>query len=139
MISTLLQNLRRLFQNLSGKSVTRAPVYPPSPSPSENNGYSEIATFTYLALENMLRLAGMPCRVSVYEDTAETLSLELENTPDTGRIIGKNGHTLKAFEILLKAFIQRKFGKRLSVVIDANNYRKRYEGKLAQKRTEFIP
>jgi len=123
MISTLFQKLGRLLQRISGKSV------PISPRRPENNGYSEIATFTALSLENMLRLADLPCQVRIYEDTEATIALELENTPDTGLIIGKNGHTLAAFQILLKAFIQRKFGKHRRVIIDANNYRKRYEEK----------
>jgi len=96
------------------------------------NGYSAIAIFTKNALEELLHLAGMSGKVIVYEDTEETLSLEIENTPDTGRIIGKNGNTLEAFQILLKAFIQRKFGQRISLIIDTNHYRKRYEEKLEQ-------
>jgi len=96
------------------------------------NGHSDIAAFTKASLEELLLLAGMGGKVTVYEDTEETLSLEIENTEDTGRIIGKNGNTLEAFQILLKAFIQRKFGKRISLILDTNHYRKRYEEKLEQ-------
>ena len=127
MLSRLFQNLGRRLQGLLGKSV------PTSPMLSENNTYSEIATFTRLELENMLRLADMPCQVKIYQDTDKRISLELENTADTGLIIGKNGQTLEAFQILLKAFIQRKFGERRHVIIDANKYRKRNEEKLSKK------
>ncbi len=132
-MTTLLRDLVSFIQRLYRKTLDSNPVDPGCQTrakASVNDGYSEIATFSYLALENMLNLAGMPSRVSVYEDTAEILSLEIETTPNTGRIIGKNGHTLEAFQILLKAFIQRKFGQRISVVIDTNHYRKRYEEKL---------
>jgi spoIIIJ-associated protein len=128
-VSTFTQKLLGLFKKQeqpqpASSTVSQAIVRP--------DNMSEIAVFAQTSLTQILQLANMPGKVSVYEDTTEMLSLEIENTPDTGRVIGKNGVTLEAFQILLKAFIQRKFGQRISLVIDANNYRKRYEEKLEQ-------
>jgi spoIIIJ-associated protein len=129
-VSTLTQKLLGLFGR-GNKTATHTHQSSPAHHIA-NSDYSEVATFAQTMMEQLLTMAKMPCKVSVYEDTEDMLSLEIENTEDTGRIIGKNGNTLEAFQILLKAFIQRKFSKRISLIIDTNQYRKRYEEKLEQ-------
>jgi predicted RNA-binding protein Jag len=138
-MDTPIHTLWKWIQRLTTpKTVVHPNVHTESPR-TENQ--SDIATFTQNTLENWLTLSDMANTVRVYEDTPEALSLEIQSNTDTGRVIGKNGQTLDAFQVLLKAVIQRKFGQRVSVVIDVNHYRERHEEKLqrdAQKLAQKV-
>jgi spoIIIJ-associated protein len=44
---------------------------------------------------------------------------------DMGRIIGKDGNTLKAFEILVRSMLGRVYNERININIDAGEYREK--------------
>lgn len=44
---------------------------------------------------------------------------------DMGRIIGKNGNTLKAFEVIIKSILGRRYNERININIDAGDYREK--------------
>ncbi|MCK5460658.1 KH domain-containing protein [Candidatus Gracilibacteria bacterium] len=54
------------------------------------------------------------------------------------RIIGKNGDTLAAIQILLKNILFTQSKKNLFVSVDVDNYRKQHEDRIIEKAQKFI-
>lgn len=88
-------------------------------------------------LQEILDLAGFIALVSVVREEGDYLYLEVKGE-DMGRIIGKNGATLTALQILVSSILSRQAQKRCSVLIDAEGYRKRQEERAARIATEAI-
>ncbi|MCP4050851.1 MAG: KH domain-containing protein [bacterium] len=76
-------------------------------------------------LEEMLNLAGFKGDIKVIKKDKRGIYLEIINSDDAGRIIGKEGSTLYSFQVLLRTFAYKHFGKNVSVIIDAGDYRKK--------------
>lgn len=91
---------------------------------------SDIATYGASFLENILRLSGLATSVTVSEDSDESLSLSIVDGKDAGRLIGRGGATLDALQTLTKAAIEKKFGRKTSLIIDTHHYRQQHEAKL---------
>ena len=73
-------------------------------------------------LTEILDLMGFFNVVKVLEHEADFVSLEVKGD-DLGRIIGKEGNTLFALQVILKNILTRKYKRSITVQIDANNYR----------------
>ena len=59
-------------------------------------------------------------------------------TSNKARIIGKNGDTLNAIQLLLKNILYRKSKENIFLSVDVDNYRKRQEDKIIDKVKHFI-
>ena len=88
---------------------------------------SELSLFGKEKLEELLRLTLFGGQVLVMDHSPEKLSLDIVDSDDTGRIIGKDGATLEAIQTLLRGFIYKKFGTSVRVTIDIGDYRKKKE------------
>ncbi len=86
-------------------------------------------------LENILGLLNLEGSFEV-EEKPEFVSVMVE-TDDAGRLIGKNGDTLSALQLLVNQIlskqIQRTETEFKRVIIDISNWRKNKEDDLAQK------
>ena len=88
---------------------------------------SELSLFGKDKLEELLRLTKFGGHVLVMDHSPEKLFLDIVDSDDTGRIIGKDGATLEAIQTLLRGFIYKKFGTSVRVTIDIGDYRKKKE------------
>jgi len=75
-------------------------------------------------LTEMLDLMGFFNVVKILDYDETFISLEIKGD-DLGRIIGKEGNTLFALQLILRTILSRKFKRPVNVQLDANNYRER--------------
>ncbi len=101
-------------------------VKPQPPKPSDLPP-TELSTFAQEKLEELLRLTQFGGQVILVDHSPERVSLNIVNSDDAGRIIGKDGCTLEAFQTLLRGFIYKKFSTPVRVTIDIGDYRKKKE------------
>lgn len=73
-------------------------------------------------LTEILDLMGFFNVVKVTKHEPGFVALEVKGD-DLGRIIGKEGNTLYALQLILKNILSRKYKQPVNVQIDANNYR----------------
>ena len=93
----------------------------------------EIELFVVEKLEEILSLSGFSGKVNLKQKRGFTLHLEIFDAgDDLGRIIGKNGHTLQALQLLVKFFAIRKFNVSIHVVLDAGDYKRRRQSQVKQ-------
>ena len=80
-------------------------------------------------------LVNEPDEVKVSEDQGDDrLIIHLDVADgDMGRVIGKDGATLRALQVLVAAFVVREFGTHIQLFIDAGGYRSRHSRKLKQR------
>lgn len=94
----------------------------------------EIETFCTEKLEEMLNLSHFSGKVKIKKSSGNRLHLELFDTgDDVGRIIGKSGQTLEAFQILIRNFVIRKFSIPIRLQIDAGDYRDKRHSQLKSR------
>ncbi|MEK7611465.1 MAG: R3H domain-containing nucleic acid-binding protein [Patescibacteria group bacterium] len=78
----------------------------------------------------ILKHLGIPAEVNACRDEkGEVYQLDLSGT-DLGVLIGYHGEGLSSLQLLLGLAAYRQFGEWLSLVVDADNYRKGREEKL---------
>lgn len=75
-------------------------------------------------LTEVLDLMGFFNVVKVTESDKSFVSLEIKGD-DLGRIIGKEGNTLYALQLLLRNMLSKKYKRSINVHLDANNYREK--------------
>jgi spoIIIJ-associated protein len=101
------------------------------PSEKINLVTDEIAEFSVKKLEEILKLSRFEGDVKLKFKKGFVLNLDISNVgDDLGRIIGRNGSCLQALQTLIKFFIIRKFEVSLKVVIDAGDYKNRYQSQM---------
>lgn len=94
----------------------------------------EIEFFLVDKLEKFLELTTFTGKVRLKQKYNYTVEIEIFDTgDDLGRIIGKNGYTLQAIQLLLKSFVIRKFNVSLKIKLDAGDYRTRQQNNIKQK------
>ncbi|MBT5954502.1 KH domain-containing protein [bacterium] len=99
---------------------------PKSPAFEANSQISEeVFDFCQDKLSEILDLAGFKGTVKFLKCDGDKLYLGIENVDDIGRIIGKDGATLDAFQILLKRMVYRKFQQSVRIYVEAGDYRRR--------------
>ncbi|MGQ0567960.1 MAG: RNA-binding cell elongation regulator Jag/EloR [Armatimonadota bacterium] len=79
---------------------------------------------------SVLQMMGYDVTVSASE-TADGLAVNLQGD-DLGGLIGRQGRTLDAIELLAALHVQRKAGQRFPVIVDAAGYRARREQTLVE-------
>jgi spoIIIJ-associated protein len=89
----------------------------------------DVPSFAIRKLTEILDLS-FKGSVTLIDYTGDTLSLNISNVEDPARLIGKDGMTLDALQTLLKAFVFKKFGLTLKVLIDTGDYKNRREDQL---------
>lgn len=75
-------------------------------------------------LTEILDLMGFFNVVKVINNDRNSIELEIKGD-DLGRIIGKEGNTLFALQVLMKTILSRKYKRPVSIQIDANNYKEK--------------
>ena len=75
-------------------------------------------------LTEILDLMGFFNVVKILDYDKTFISLEIKGD-DLGRIIGKEGNTLFALQLILRTILSKKFKRPVNIQIDANNYRER--------------
>ncbi|MDA1352937.1 MAG: KH domain-containing protein [bacterium] len=86
-------------------------------SPKLVNGAKEL-------LEELLKRCGFEGDVTARIEE-ELISLEIEETDDTGRIIGRDGNTVESLQTLIKAMMFKTYGERVKVAVDAGGYKQK--------------
>ncbi len=93
---------------------------------------SEDALMAQGVLQEILRTMNFPAEVAVSE-TPEQIVLTMSSTEPLGVLIGRNGQTLNAIELLVKTITQHKlhyFHRHL--LVDAEGYRQRQTARLEE-------
>ena len=93
----------------------------------------EIVEFCQSKLDELLNQSKLFGQAEVIRAENETISLDIINPEDPGRVIGKDGSTLNAFQTLLRAFVYNKFNTPLRIFVDSGEYKKKKIGSLQEK------
>ena len=80
-------------------------------------------------LRPMLRGLGIDAFIEIRHRDEGTI-LSLEHATESGRLIGRDGHTLAAIQYLVNLLVQKRFGSTRAVLIDCAGYRGRYKDTL---------
>jgi predicted RNA-binding protein Jag len=83
-------------------------------------------------LRPLLRAIGIDAYVEIRHREEGTI-LSLEHATESGRLIGRDGHTLEAIQYLVNALVDKRFGPTRAVLIDCAGYRERYKANLERK------
>ena len=85
----------------------------------------EIVTFCQTKLDEILNQSQLFGQAEVIRAEDDVISLDIINSEDPGRVIGKDGATLNAFQTLLRAFVYNKFDTPIRIYVDSGNYKKK--------------
>jgi len=86
-------------------------------------------------LQEILDRMGFLTLIDLVGQEVDSISLEIKGE-DMGRIIGKEGATLDALQIITGNILGRKFGKRMRVYIEAQGYRRKRQQRIEQTALE---
>ncbi|MFA4967250.1 MAG: RNA-binding cell elongation regulator Jag/EloR, partial [Candidatus Margulisiibacteriota bacterium] len=78
------------------------------------------------ALQEIINKLGLLAIVELKAEEEEAASLNIKGE-DLGQIIGKEGATLMALQVLVSSIVSRTFEKKMRVYVDAGGYRERQE------------
>lgn len=73
-------------------------------------------------LETMLKHAYFNPMVIINNDHDSTIYLIIEDEYETARIIGKDGQTLLAFQVVVQSYLAKKYQQHVPIFIDCNDY-----------------
>ncbi len=80
-------------------------------------------------LQEILDKMGFMSIVALVGEEEDRIALEIKGE-DMGRIIGKEGATLKALETIISAALSKNYGKKIWLALDAQGYKKRKAEKI---------
>ena len=109
-------------QKVSAPKVTVVEQEEREPGPGVSE---ELASFCLSKLKELLTAANLEGDVTISRNSDNTLILDISDSDDLGRTIGKSGATLDAFQTLVRAFAYRKFETPFRLSIDAGDYKKK--------------
>ena len=92
-------------------------------------------------LQGILNRCNFDGAVSAHVEEDNLIRLDIEETEDTGRIIGREGNTVESLQILLKAMMFKQFNERVKIGVDAGGYKQKRMDKAqnaALKAAQFI-
>ena len=84
-------------------------------------------------LESLLERMGIMADFDLVSE--DPLSYNIVGDDDFGRLIGRQGETLRAFGYLVNLMLGRRLGRPCRVIVDVNGYRQRREDQLAELAT----
>ena len=82
-------------------------------------------------LENILSMLSLEGSFEV-EEKEEGVFVSIE-TEEAGKVIGHQGETLSALQLLINLIVSKQFEEPKRVIIDVSNWRKNREEELAEK------
>lgn len=80
-------------------------------------------------LQEILNLMGLMAVSEAAGREGEDIMLNIKGE-ELGRVIGKDGATLKSIQILVSSIVSRDFGEKVRVFVDAGGYREKYDASL---------
>ncbi|MFC1771701.1 protein jag [Candidatus Margulisiibacteriota bacterium] len=86
---------------------------------------NEITDFCIEKLNEILELSKIGGKAELQGINNNKVTLEIMNSDDVGRLIGKDGSTLESLQILIKSFVFKKFSFSIHLTLDVENYRER--------------
>jgi len=89
------------------------------------------------ALQGILDRMGIECTVSAHVDGEGQITLDVSSDSDLGTVIGRDGDTLNALQLLVSVIVSRRHGPHSRVVVDAENYRARRAESLQARAIEL--
>ena len=93
----------------------------------------EMVTFCIEKLNELLSLSELGGVATVHRNSNNTLILDIVDSADLGRTIGKSGATLDALQVLVRTFTYRQFNTPFRLSIDAGEYKKKKEVSFNEK------
>ncbi len=85
----------------------------------------DVVRFATDTLSDLFEKAGFPSEIQARVGSQDRLILEIHNEQDLGRIIGKDGIHLEAWQTILRAILFQKYKRFIRVMVDAGDYRNR--------------
>jgi predicted RNA-binding protein Jag len=85
----------------------------------------DMVSFCKDKLDEILSLSELGGTTKYIKRNKKKLYVEIINSNDVGRLIGKDGGTLESLQTLLKGFVYKKYACPIHIVIDIENYRNR--------------
>jgi len=89
------------------------------------------------ALQDILDKMGLMAISEVQEEGEEGIILNIKGE-DMGRIIGKEGETLKALQNIVTAMVSHEFAEKVRIYLDAGGYRERHNNALERLAGECV-
>lgn len=84
----------------------------------------EIEEYCLSQMKVLLSKASLEGKVKLKASENNKIQIDIFDTgEDVGRLIGKAGATLDAFQILLRGFVSQKFGVNIRISVDAEEYK----------------
>lgn len=89
------------------------------------------------ALQGILDRMGIQCTVVASVDDDGQITLNVSSDSDLGTVIGRDGDTLNALQLLVSVMVSRRYGPHSRVLVDAENYRARRTESLQARAIEL--
>lgn len=93
--------------------------------PSEPSVPEDVVKFILQTLDEILYLSSLNGTTTVIKNTPNGLWLDIENSDDVGRLIGREGQTLAAFQTILRSIVYKKYKEPYRIFVDAGDYHQR--------------
>ncbi len=93
----------------------------------------DVVLFCQSKLKEVLTLSGFDGDVVLEKQENGRLLYTISDSQDSGRIIGKDGATLEAYQVLLRAMVFKKYGHPIRVGLDVGNYRQKRQDALKEQ------
>jgi spoIIIJ-associated protein len=90
----------------------------------------EMSSYAIEFLTTILNTSELGGSASETKRTGSKLCLEISDSEETGRIIGREGNNLDALQTLIRAAVFKKFSTPLKVILDAGGFRQKRQEKV---------
>jgi len=101
------------------------------PGQSKGESQEDDVKFAKRTLEEILALIPVEATIAVSRGGDGRINLRIQGDR-SGLLIGRKGNTLDALQFLVNKIVSKALGKKVDVVIDSENYRRRREDSLTQ-------
>ncbi len=97
----------------------------------------EVRVFLKDYVVDLLRLMDIPGKVDIQKGSGGEYNIDISVKRGRGLLIGKNGEVLRSIQFLIRTVAKKTFQRRITIVVDIANYRKKREN-FVQKKAEAI-